>query len=396
MNLETDLQAVFAPESIPNPYPAYAKARAYGELLLMPSWNNAFAFGLDAVNAIFKHPNASANRLGAMDTAWFGAKLLQPMMLFHDAGSHTRLRSLVAQAFTPKAVLETKNIIATLTDELLEQHAQKGGDFLGNVAVPLPMLVIAKLLGLENVDKTAFRNWADALVILLDGNGYNEGNAAMLEQHIDEMFSYFAEAAEAMKMTNAPGVLGAMARAEADGQRLSRAELLSNAALLLAAGFETTTNLIAGAMLEFSRFPQQWQHLLEHPDGVANATEECLRFVTPVQATSRLMTADTTWNNQRIPKGTQVSLMLGAANRDPSKFSQPDEFDVTRSNANQHVAFASGAHYCLGAPLARLEMQIFLERLLQKYPKFRVEKQDLEYRQNFSIRGLVRLEVDLA
>ncbi len=396
MNLEADFQALFAPESLADPYLGYAKARAHGEAIFVPAWNNFFAFSIESVNALFKHPNAAANRLGIMDPAWFGTKLLQPMMLMHDAGSHVRLRGLVSQAFTPKAVAETRETIAALTDELLDFHAIHGGDFLTNVAVPLPMLVIAKLLGLEDVDRVAFRNWADALVILLDGSGYNEHNAGVLEQHISEMFAYFEAKAESMKISNAPGVLGAMARAEADGQRLSREELLANAALLLAAGFETTTNLIAGSLLAFSEFPSQWQALLGHPELGINATEECLRFVTPVQSTNRqVQNASIQWQGQTIPVATNLSLMLGAANRDPQKFSNPDQFDITRANANQHVAFASGAHYCLGAPLARLEMQVFLERLALKYPNFSVPKQTLEYRLNFAIRGLQKLEVSL-
>lgn len=396
MNLETDLQAMFTPGFETNPYLAYSNARVHGELVFVPEWNNAFAFGIDAVNALFKHPSASANRLGVMDENWFGTKLLQPMMLFHDASSHMRLRGLVSQAFTPKAIAETKQVIEDLTDELLEFHSLQGGDFLTNVAVPLPMLVIAKLLGLEDVDRVAFRNWADALVVVLDGTAMNSSNPQILEQHIEEMFRYFEKSAETMKMTNASGVLGAMARAEADGQRLTREELLANAALLLAAGFETTTNLIAGAMLAFAEFPTQWKLLLKKPEVIVNATEECLRFVTPVQATSRqVQNAPIQWQEQQLPIGTHMSLMLGAANRDPKKFENPDMFDITRDNASQHVAFASGAHYCLGAPLARLEMQVFLERLALKYPNFSVPKQTLEYRPNFSIRGLNKLTVDL-
>lgn len=395
-SLEADLQVLFLPESLPNPHLGYARARAHGDFLVMPAWSNAFAFGWEAVNTWFKHPNARADRLGELPLEWFGTALLKPMMLFHDAASHLRLRGLVAQAFTPKAVQETRAAIVEITDQLLEEYAQTGGDFLTQVAVPLPMLVIAKLLGLERVDRMAFRHWADALILILDGGtAYTTSDPEILERHIGEMFSYFSQEADLLKISDAPGVLGAMARAEADGQHLSREELLANAALILAAGFETTTNLIAGALLEFSRAPEQWKKLLERPDLLNNATEECLRFVTPVQASSRGIGMDTNWNGKTLPAGSQVTLFLGAANRDPAKFENPDVFDIARSNASQHVAFASGAHYCLGAPLARLEMQVFLERLAFKYPQFTVPEQALEYRQNYSIRGLVRLEVKL-
>jgi cytochrome P450 len=385
--------AIFSPTALPDPHVAYARAKAFGEVL--PYEGNVFIFGWDAVTALFRHPHSKADRLGELPLEWFGTRLLKPMMLFHDGASHSRLRGLVSQAFTPKAVQETRATITKITDELLEYHAQHGGDFLTHVAVPLPMLVIAKLLGIEYVDRVAFRHWADALIVVLDGNALTADNHVQVAQHIEEMFDYFDTATDLLSINQAPGVLGAMARAESEGQHLSRAELLANAALILAAGFETTTNLMAGAMLEFARFPEQWQKLLQNPDLVGNATEECLRFITPVQVTSRALGANVEWAEQTLAQGSHLNLMLGAANRDPHKFENPEVFDISRSNASQHVSFASGAHYCLGAPLARLEMQVFLERVALKYPNFTVPKQALEYRNNYSIRGLARLEVRL-
>jgi cytochrome P450 len=356
---------------------------------------NAFALSVDAVNVLFKHRHVSAHRLGEMPPDWFATKLLQPMMLFHDVPSHTRLRGLVSQAFTPKAIAETREAIAALTDELLAEHAKKGGDFVANVAVILPMLVIAKLLGLEQVDRVAFRRWATALAITLDGRTLDQADQTQLTKDTEEMFAYFREAANDMRKGNKPGVLGAMARAEADGDKLSNDELLSNAVLLLGAGFETTTNLIAGSVLEFSHHPEQWQLLRERPELIPNAAEECLRFVSPVTGTDRLVKESLTFEGQVLPQGIHVSLLLGAANRDPKMFIDPDKFDITRANASQHVAFASGPHYCLGAPLARLEMQVFLERLVLKYPDFSVPQQKIEYNPNFTLRGLKRLEVHL-
>jgi cytochrome P450 len=395
MNTETDLQALFSPEAMQNPHPIYQRARLHGELVYVPSWNNAFAFSVDAVNALFKHRSISANRLGEMSPDWFATKLLKPMMLFHDVPSHTRLRGLVSQAFTPKAIVQTREAIATLTDELLAEHKEKGGDFVSNVAVLLPMLVIAKLLGLEKVSRDEFRRWATALAITLDGSTLGQADQTQLAKDTDEMFAYFREAANEMREGNKPGVLGAMARAEADGEKLSNDELLANAVLLLGAGFETTTNLIAGSVLEFSRNPEQWQRLREHPELIPNAVEECLRFVSPVTATDRLVKENLEWHGQVLPQGIHVSLLLAAANRDPKTFVEPDKFDITRSNASQHVAFASGPHYCLGAPLARLEAQVFLERLALKYPNFSVPEQKIEYNPNFTLRGLKRLEVIL-
>ena len=153
MDFIQDMQALFSPETIPNPHIAYAAARRHGNLIPIAEWQTVLAFGLDEVNALFKHPNVSSERLGEPAKASFGARLMRPMMLFHDHASHARLRGLVAQAFTPTAVAQTKEMITAVCDELLQEHARHGGDFLSNVAVPFPLRVIAKLLGLEQIDQ---------------------------------------------------------------------------------------------------------------------------------------------------------------------------------------------------------------------------------------------------
>jgi cytochrome P450 len=395
MTLETDLQALFTPQAIQNPHPVYAQLRQHGDLLVIPAWNSAFGLSLEATNALFKHPASSVERLGGMPSDWFGYPLLQPMMLFHDHASHLRLRGLVSQAFTPKAVAETRGFIAALADELLEGYARDGGDFVSAVAVPFPMLVIAQLLGIEGSERDRFRAWGDTLAALLDGSTYDEARAPKMQRDVEDMRAYFRQVADDLRAHDQPGVLAAMARAEADGEHLSSDELLANAVLLLGAGFETTTNLLSGAMLAFSRFPHEWQNILEDRDLIPNAVEECLRFVSPVQATGRQLREDMNWHGQPLTAGMNISLLLGAANRDPTKFTNPEMLEVSRPNAAQHVAFASGAHYCLGAPLARLEAQVFLERLATKYPQFIVPEQAIEYRHNFSVRGLEQLEVNL-
>ena len=395
MDFIQDMQALFSPEAITNPHIAYAAARRHGNLIPIAEWQTVLAFGLDEVNALFKHPNVSSDRLGAPAESGFGARLMRPMMLFHDHASHARLRGLVAQAFTPTAVAQTKEIIAVVCDELLQEHAQRGGDFISNVAVPFPLRVIAKLLGLEQIDQIAFRRWADGLAVLLDDQPLEETQAQQMAEDMTQMRMYLRKSADDLRASNHPGVLGAMARAEYQGQRLSSDELVSNAALMVSAGFETTTYLIAGSMLAFSQFPEQWQLLLRQPELVVNATEECLRFVSPVQLTQRIVRNSFEYGGIQMPAGSHVSLMLGAANRDPQRFTDPETFQIDRANANKHLAFASGPHYCLGAPLARLEMQVFLECLLAKYPDFHVPAQRLEYRPNFAVRGLVALEVEL-
>jgi cytochrome P450 len=166
--------------------------------------------------------------------------------------------------------------------------------------------------------------------------------------------------------------------------------------LLLAAGYETTTSVIAGSTLEFARQSESWQALLEQPELVGNAVEESLRLVSPVQLTSRVAVQDLEFEGQKIPAGTGINLILGAANRDPKRFVNPDQLDLNRTNSREQMAFASGPHYCLGAPLARLEIKVFLEAMIKSYPNFRVPEQTLEYAGNTVLRSLDKLEVSLS
>ena len=392
-SLQADVEAVYTPTALPNPYPAYENLRRHGDLIVIPEWNSAFVLGLEPVNAIFRHAHARAERMGdpnEHDASDYptSLNLLRNMMLFHDHAAHARLRGLVSQAFTPRAIEETHEFITGTVQGLLAEFNANGGDFVSSVAVPIPMLVILELLGVSSAEREKFKIWTTSLVHLFNGMMNDQ-----IERDAIEMRSYFNGLANELRTSDRGGVLAAMARAEAGA--LSNDELLSNAVLLLAAGYETTTSVIAGATLEFSRQPDAWQTLLEHPEHLPTAVEESLRLVSPVQGTSRMAGQDLEVQGQTIPAGTNISLLLGAANRDPKRFSDPARLDVTRANAKEQVAFASGPHYCLGAPLARLEVRTFLETMLKTYPGYQVPDQPLEYAGNVVLRGLGRLEVRL-
>ena len=393
-NLPADLEAMFAPNSFQNPYPHYERLRRYGNVLYLPEWNSAFVLSLESVSGIYRHsgvasgdgrdtPNEPVSTEFPASTA-----LMNNMMLFHNHASHARLRGLVSQAFTPRAIEETHEFIDDTVMRLLGEFAKDGGDFVSSIAVQIPMLVILELLGVSSTERDQFKVWTTSIVALFNGAS-NE----RIERDAVQMRAFFNDLANELRDSNRGGVLAAMARADAGA--LSNDELLSNAVLLLAAGYETTTSVIAGSSLEFARQPESWQALLEHPELIGNAVEESLRLVSPVQLTGRVALQDLEFEGQKIPTGTNVSLIIGAANRDPKRFANPDRLDLTRTNSREQVAFASGPHYCLGAPLARLEIKVFLEAMMKSYPNFHVPEQKLEYAGNTVLRSLDKLEVSL-
>ena len=392
-NLPADLEAMFAPGSFQNPYPHYERLRRYGNVLYLPEWNSAFVFSLESVSAIFRHSGVASG--GGMDTpeqadhSEFPASsaLMGNMMLFHNHASHARLRGLVSQAFTPRAIEETHEFIDGTVSSLLSNF-KPGMDFVSKDAVPIPMLVILELLGVSSAERDQFKAWTTSIVSLFNG-----ASNPQIEQDAVAMRAFFNDLANDLRTSSRGGVLAAMARAEAGA--LSNDELLSNAVLLLAAGYETTTGVIAGSTLEFSRQNDSWQVLLEHPELIGNAVEESLRLVSPVQLTSRVAMQNLEFEGQKIPAGTNVNLIIGAANRDPKRFANPDRLDLNRTNSREQMAFASGPHYCLGAPLARLEIKVFLEAMIKSYPNFRVPDQKLEYAGNTVLRSLDKLEVRL-
>jgi cytochrome P450 len=393
-NLPADLEAMFAPDAFQNPYPHYERLRRYGNVLYLPEWNGAFVLSLESVSGIFRHSGVASG--GGIDKpeeaehSEFPASsaLMGNMMLFHNHASHARLRGLVSQAFTPRAIEETHEFIDDTVTRLLGDFKTNGGDFVSSVAVQIPMLVILELLGVSSAERDQFKAWTTSIVSLFNGT-----SNARIEQDAVAMRAFFNDLANDLRSSNRGGVLAAMARAEAGA--LSNDELLSNAVLLLAAGYETTTSVIAGATLEFARQAESWQDLLEHPERIGNAVEESLRLVSPVQLTSRLAVQDLEFEGQKIPAGTGINLIIGAANRDPKRFANPNQLDLNRTNSREQMAFASGPHYCLGAPLARLEIKVFLEAMMKSHPNFRVPEQTLEYAGNTVLRGLDKLEVSL-
>jgi cytochrome P450 len=314
-------------------------------------------------------------------------------MLRMDPPTHTRLRGLVAKAFTPRAVERMRPRIEAILKELLESRPAHGPmELVTELAAPLPVQVIAEMIGVPPEDHVRFRDWSNELVRSLGESTLEDHRAAARAG--DQLDRYFEAIIDARRRAPKDDLISALVAAEEAGDRLKRNEMLSTLTLLLIAGNETTTNLISNAMLALSRNPDQLALLRREPERIPDAIEELLRYDSPVQMTSRIASRDLTLQGRTIPKGSQLVLLLGSANRDPEVFTEPDRLDVTRRDV-RHLSFSHGIHFCLGAQLARLEAGLALEGLITRFPTFKLLPQDIPWRTNTILRGPKQLWLEL-
>jgi cytochrome P450 len=313
-------------------------------------------------------------------------------MIGMDPPDHTRLRRLVSRAFTPRAIEGMRARVEEVAEQLLHDAPRRGFDVVDGYAGVLPVVVISELLGIPTSDWERVRRWGDVLASGLDVMGGAPAHVVTpslvsLGQYLEELFE---------ERRNNPGdrVIDALlADAETEGG-LTRRELMATAILLLAAGFETTVNLIGNGVLAMLRHPDQMEELRSRPDLSANLVEEVLRHEASVQMTARIVREDTELGGRRVRKGANVILALGGANRDPAVFDDPDRFDITRANAREHLSFVSGVHHCLGASLARLEGEVALRMLFERHPAIALDGRVIRGK-GLILRGPRRLPVRL-
>ncbi|MBI1816789.1 MAG: cytochrome P450 [Deltaproteobacteria bacterium] len=318
------------------------------------------------------------------------------MMLLRDPPDHTRLRLLVSKAFTPRVVERLQPRVQSIVDGLIDAVERRGEtDLMQSIAGPLPVMVIAELLGLPWSDREQLKRWSDALVILADGSLALAG-FPQAEQSAAEFKEYLGGILAERRAR--PGndlrddlISGLLAAHERD-DRLTEDELFATCVLLLIAGHETTTNLIGNGMLALLRHPDQSTRLRSDPSLIRSAIEELLRYESPVQLTSRVAKVDLEIGGKPVRTGQEVCLVLGAANRDPAQFADPDRLDLARVD-NHHLAFGLGLHFCLGAPLARLEGQIAVASLLRRLPELRLASDAVEWREGIMMRALTALPI---
>jgi len=305
-------------------------------------------------------------------------------MLRVDAPDHTRLRGLVSKAFTPRAIERVRPRIEEYADQLIQPLEGTGRlELVKDFAAPLPINVIAEMLGVPLEDRDRFRHWSDEVVRTL-GDGTNEDQRRSFAA-MQELGEYIGAIADARRSEPREDLISGLVAAEEAGVRLNENELLATVVLLLVAGNETTTKLIGNSIAALLRNPEQLAILREEPKRIPAAVDEFLRFDGPVQLTSRMVTSDREFRGHPLRKGQQIVLVLAAGNRDPERFERPDELDVLRDDV-RHLSFSYGAHYCLGAQLAKMEGEIALEALITRFPDLRFDG-PIEWGDNTVLRG---------
>ncbi len=317
-----------------------------------------------------------------------------PTVLQSDPPTHTRLRRLVSRDFTPRRIRELEPRIRQIAAELLNKAARnRSFDLMADLANPLPVMVIAEMLGVPAEKYETFKHWSDK-VVEADNTLPGMPIPEEIKNAFNELRAYFAEQIARRRKSPGPDLVSALVAAHDEAEALSNEELLQFVVLLLLAGNETTTNLIGNGTLALGRYPDQLAKLRANPGLLPNAIEEMLRYDGPVQSTFRIATRDCEVDGAEIKSGTGVFVMLAAANRDPAAFPEPDRFDITRS-PNDHVAFGEGIHFCIGAGLARLEASIAFGAMLERFARLRLAAPEgpLEYKGSYFLRGLSRLEI---
>src|SRR6266704_1297634 len=385
-----------------NPFPFYAQLRAASPVLLvkLPTKQHAWLITrYDDVLTVLKDERFAKDRQNAMTPEqlkklpWIPPmfKPLEHNMLDLDSPNHTRLRALVHKAFTPRLIEQMRGQIQALTNELLERAALGGGmDVIADFALPLPLTMIGRILGVPAQDNQKFHRWSKTLI----SAGTNR-NLLVLIPSIMSFMGYLKKLIKERRAHPKDDLVTALVQAKDGSDKLSGDEVLAMIFLLLIAGHETTVNLIGSGSLALLEHPDQLEKLRSEPAIIKPAIEELLRFVCPVEmATERYACEDITIAGTTIPRGELVLAVIVSANRDANYFDNPDCLDVTREN-NKHLAFGLGAHYCLGAPLSRLEGQIAISTLIRRMPNLRlsIAPDQIRWRGGIILRGLEALPV---
>ena len=314
-------------------------------------------------------------------------------MLDLDPPEHTRIRGLVAHGFTPRSVSALESRVQQTVDRLLDDlDGRARFDLIRDFAFPLPVIVIAEMLGVPPEDREQFNEWSNVVALTVDPL-LNTAQVRQVRQTVEEMFTYFENVAADRREHPRDDLVSVLANAEEDGERLSREDLLINLVLVLAAGNETTRNLIGNGSFALLRNPAELQRLRDNPALLDSAIDELLRYDSPVQLDGRIARERLEIGGKRISAGQRVICLLGAANRDPEVFPSPAVLDIGRSAAN-HVAFGRGIHYCLGSPLARLEARVAFTALLRRFKSLRLADEP-RYRNQVTLRGLEELWVEV-
>lgn len=394
----------FLPSYHADPYPHYRALRETHPRYSSRVFRALILSRYEDITQVLKDSDFSVDRTELFDApailnpfagmqAEFRASILSSLLMT-DPPSHTRIRNLVNKAFTPRRVELLRPRIQAIVDDLLDSFPVGSEiDFVRDFAEPLPITVIAELLGVPAQDRNRFKSWSTVLGTLLDPVASPFG-LKELEASFGDMSEYFQSLFDARRKEPRDDLMSALVSAEDGGDSLSSQELLSVCALILGAGHETTTNLLGNAVVALLRNPGERKRLTDDPGLIDSAVEEFLRYDSPVQATDRIARKNCEIGGIEITSGRPVVLLLGAGNRDPEIFEDPNRLDLGRED-NRHLSFSQGVHFCLGAQLARAEAQIALNSFLARYPGFKGDPDPPSWRSSIVLRGPAALPLGL-
>jgi len=395
------LMQLLDPRHRADPYSVYRQILEHGPIV-MPESNLVVFSSFQDCGDVLRHPSSASDRLKSTVAQREIAKGAQPRpfgqpgFLFLDPPDHTRLRRLAQQAFAPKRVRALEADVVTMVDDLLDR-VSGDLDAVADLAYPLPVAVICRMLGVPIDDEPQFSRASALLAQGLDPFITFTGE---LPDNFDDRMNaghwlrgYIAGLVDERRSAPREDLISALIAAEEDGDQLTTEEIVATCNLLLIAGHETTVNLIANAILAMQREPRHWAALAENPDCAATIIEETLRYDPPVQLAGRTAAEEMTIGGVTVSKGDTMMLLLAAAQRDPSAFGQPDAFDPDRDDL-RHLAFGHGVHFCLGAPLARLEARVALTAVTKRFPNA-VLAGEPEYKPNVTLRGMASLPLAL-
>lgn len=393
------LYQLLDPEVLGNPYPLYHRLRTEDPVHWDPflhSWvATRYADVVTVLHRFSAERTPNPEQLTAMGLSALNpiARVLVRQMLFLDPPAHTRLRGLASQAFTPRRVEVLRSHIQDIMDSLIDAVRPAGRmEVIADIAAPLPAIVTAEMLGVPPADHEQLKSWSADFAEVLGNFQHNPDRAARMLKTTEDMSAYFRSAIREQRTRPRDGLVHAFLTAEDHGDRLTEEEIISNCIITMVGGQETTTNLISNGLLALLRHPDQLERLRRDPTLIPSAVEELLRYESPTQHTARVAPDNVELGGKLIRKRQGVIALIGAANRDPERFPDPDRLDLGRSD-NRHLAFGWAAHFCFGAPLARIEGQVAFETLLRRLPNLELEPGPLVWRPNLALRGLTALRV---
>ena len=398
-------KVVFSDEILQDPYPTYTRLLEEGPLHYVDvgsKWAVWSVFGHAECSSIAKDPRLSAKRAQQMllplplsRQAEFSelARMLSLWLIFMDPPEHTRLRKLLNKGFSPAAVEGLRPQVEAIVDRMLKPLKPGSEiDLMREFANPMPVRIISEMLGVPQELHDTFVGWSRAIALFRGSPDRTVEHAQGAQDALIEMTNFFRKAVAERRRNKGSDLISLLIDIEEDGEVLTEEELYAQCIALLFAGHETTRNLIGNGMYTLLKNPEQTADLRANPDMIRTAVEEILRYESPVQFTARVLKEDIEVCGQRIPQKWTMLCMLGAANRDPKRFKDPNQLDLKRLN-NQHLAFSAGPHFCIGGQLARLEGQVALLNLVQRFPEMKLTGPQPVWASTFGLRGLNSLQV---